>query len=265
MSMEKTTKNRLLSLAALAMLFFALWTFCIVELTSAQSVPFVIECVFLFVIYALTFFNIPLFIPIIAAILGCVGMGYLYAVSPDRSGGEFFYPATYLFAFFFYVEQLCLARGKGDTGAVRLLSWLSRVLPIIFAGAVVAVFADDLKEKLSFYHYYIYYIVAYILAFIVYLVFASAKVETKQSKKKKKQQPAEDGFGPMRISFVFTLVPFAASCFLFILSRTFSGQLIYAVPVLWMLNLVLLYNNAHPLVCARVDGVRAKIENGLKD
>ncbi len=265
MSMEKTSKNRLLSLAALAILFFALWIFCSVGLPAAESVPFVIECVFFFAFYALTLFNIPLFIPLIFAILGCVGMGYLYAVSPDKAGGEFLFPATYLFAFLFYIEQLCFARGNGDRVVVSLLSMVSRLLPIIFAGVVIVFFIESIGERLSFYNYYIYYIVAYCLSFIVYLVFASAKAETKQSKKKKKQQPADDGFGPMRISFAFTLVPFAASCLLFILSRTFSGCLMYTVPVLWMLNLVLLNINSHPLVCARVNGVGTKIENGLND
>ena len=265
MSMEKTSKNRLLPIAALAIFFFAVWLFCSIVLPAAESVPFIIECVFFFALYALTLFNVPLFIPLILAILGSTGMVFMYALSPDKAGGEIFFPATYLFTFLFYIEQLCFARGNGDRGAVKLLTLVSRVLPIIFFGAVTVFFIDELEEKLSFYNYYIYNIAAYFLCFIVYLVFAAAKAEKKQSSKKKKQQPADDGFGPMKISFAFTFIPLAASCLLFILSRTYSGCLMYTVPVLWMLNLVLLYINSHPLVCARLDAVRAKIENGLKD
>jgi flagellar basal body-associated protein FliL len=243
MKENSAKKNRFLTILMLVLLFAAYWVFCRVEVNAASSVIYVAETVLFFLVYSLCLFNIPLIIPLVLMIAGCVGMCFVYA---DRVGvydGEYLIPLSYLFVFLFFIEQLSFARGKGNSVPVMILTYASRISPFAFLGVTVYYFDDRFKS----YYLYIYILVLSAIIGIVYLVFALLKKNETKSKKKKRKQASDDTV-QMRISFALAAVPILTAPVYLVLNRISVECLLYTVPMLWILNLVLLYGQGHPLV-----------------
>lgn len=258
MSKTLTGKSRNLTLAALVLFFFMFNVFCKVELAAANLIDFIIESVFFVFIYALTLFNIPLLVPLLLLVAGCVGKGFMYASAAGAEKEDFLFPATYFFAFLFYIEQLYYIRGKGDSLLVKALSWASRLLPLGLLAAVIVISLDGFENKIKFYYLYIFNIVITVLVALVYLVIAFHPEKKEKSKKKKKN--AQDSFdrGPLSASFALVFIPLFTSCLLFILGRAHATCLMHVLPLLYILNLILLYWNGHPLINSFVERIREK-------
>lgn len=253
MSTESTTKKSLMTIGALALLFGVFWIFCRIEIYGANPVSFIIDCAIFLFIYGLCLFNIPLIIPFLCLVAVCVGRGYMLSVSAGATEEDFFIPLTYFFALAFFIEQLYYARGKGDTVFAMILSYALRILPFVCVGGIVYIFDDRIK----FYYLFIFNMAMAVIVSLIYLIIAFVNTDDKKGKKGKKKQP-ENNFGQMKLSFGFAIVPVLASCLFLILNRTNTQNIITVLPVLWLLNIVLLYINKHALVCAFVERVSEK-------
>ncbi len=237
-------RNRLLTICMLALLFASYWVFCRFENGLDGSAALAAEYVFFFVMYSLSLFNIPLIIPFVLLVLGTVGSSVFYAKTIGVNDGEFIIPACWFFALLFYIEQLCFIRGRGETVFAMILTYASRTLPFALAGG----FVYYLDKRIESYYLFIFSIVLSVIVSIVYIVFALAKKEAQKSKKKKKKQSAPDT-KQMRISFALAVVPVLAGEAYLVLNRLNAEGLVYLLPMLWLINIVMLYGQGHPLVC----------------
>ena len=259
MSTVNTNKKRLFTFGALAMLFAVLWIFCAVELSADNRMIFIAESVFFLLIYALTLFNIPLIIPLVCLAAGSVGDAFLnHSVMPERELSIFF-PVTYFLTFLFYIEQLYRVR-KGEKSVLAgILAWVFRVFAVASLGADVYYIFDH-GTKVSWRH--AFGIFAFFVIGLIYFIIAFVSTDTAPdySKKKKKKTFSEKGHTAMRISFMFVIVAAAASRMLFIFN--WNDCYSYTVPVLWAVNLILLCESGHPLVCAFNEKIRGKVDSG---
>ncbi len=260
MSTENTKKNNLTVIGALVLLFGVFWIFCRIELFGANPIPFIIDCVFFIFIYALCLFEIPLIIPLLCLVLGCVGRGYLYMTASGATQEDFLIELTYFFALVFFIEQLYYVRGKGETVFVMILSYTLRFIQLVCVGGLIYIFDDRIK----FYYFFIFNMFMAVAVSIIYLVIAFVKTDEKKSKsKKKKQKEPENDYKQMRISFGFSVIPVAASCLFLVLNRANSQNIISVLPMLWLVNIDLLYIKGHPLVCSFVKKVGDKTASFL--
>lgn len=258
MSTVSKSKNNFIFFGALALMLGALWTFCFIEAAVSRPFWFLIECGLFLFIYGLCIFDAPLIVTLVCLVLSCVGRSYLLMNTSGTEKEDYIFPVTYFFAFLFLIEQLYFAKGKGETVFAQILTWVSRTLPIAFT---VVIFLFIYDERIEDYHYFIYNIALTVLVGVIYLIIALMKREEEPGKKKKKKNTA-DSFKPMRLSFALQIIPGAASCLFFILNRTHSTALAHMLPILWLINLIVLYDKGHPMICALFERMRNRIKSG---
>jgi len=246
-------------------MFFALWVFTLLEIYAPNTVVFAAECVFFLLIYGLTLFDIPLIIPTLFMISGCVAKGIINMQLEGAREMDFLFPVTYLLAFLFYFEQLYRTKCEGKTVMGEILGWSFRVISVALLGFSIYYIIEK-GVKVSRSHAYSIFIFAAIglICLALALLPTEKAQKNKKSKKRKNSRQQEESrmtYAPMRMSFVFVPVCVIGSCLLFI--KIFEYSLVHAVPFLWALNLIMLIRYGHPLLSAHYENLRSKIDSRL--
>lgn len=253
-----------MTIGALALVFFAFWAFVRLEIHAPNTTVFIAECVFFLFIYALTLFNMPLIIPTLLLIAGCVAKAVINMQFEGARELDFLFPVTYLLAFLFYIEQLYRVRCEEKTVLANVLGWAFRVISVAFLGFTVYYVLEN-GVKVSWTHTYSIFI--FVIIGLIYLAVGLMKSghvsdQKKKNKKKKEKEKARMTYPSMRMSFVFVPVCTLGSCLLFIKNPEYC--LVHAVPVLWAVNIIMLISQGHPLVSARYESVRSKMDAWTK-
>ena len=237
MSETKKTGNKILILAALVLLFFTRWAFYRLELAiTLNAVVFVSECVFFVVLYGMVVFGLRPIYMLLFLLLGSGGLSCLYVFSEGASKGDMFLPLTYFPVFFFLIDQNCLQSDKKNSSfetirnvVMHIYLWGLAALSIWYA-----FFDRDTERKFSVFSLVIFVFVGLLYCLIM-------QVQPKSKKRTKVQSIKR-----MRFVFLFAVASMAET-FVFLL-LTGNTALIHTVPLMWLVNILLLYFKDHPLV-----------------
>ena len=256
----KSDKSRILTIIALIGLFFTRWVFCRIELVAQDSyVIFIIESILFILIYGLSIFNIPLVIPAFLSLIGCVLIGLLYFLLDGYESKEFLCSFTYFFVLFYYVEQLYYLKNKGDSMFLFVVTLINRFFPFIFAVLAVVFMID---KDISFNINNVYIILIFIIPAVIYYFISRVGAETNKKKKRKSIKKNDNKeLQSMRVSFAYSIIPIVFSGVFFALNE--NKYLSHTIPIVWIVNLILLYSMEHALVRGFVSEIQIKLKDFL--
>lgn len=253
------------SIAAMAALLFLLVTrflFFRLELDSGVGIlRFSLEGALYLLIYGMCLFELPPVIPGIALLLGCTALGFFYGLSAQSKQMEWLLPLTYFPVFLFFIDQYGMQKQKKPTAFKKLCRGLLWLYPLAFFAVLLFVFFKrrQYADTLPF----IYGILLFLAVGGIYGFVAGTKMTVRTQKKTRKaeRQKADDLAASAKESFILAMIIIAETgLFLQVMNNVF---LTHMLPFLWIVNLLLLQDQGHPLVCAAFDRFRRKEEDFL--
>ncbi len=257
---KESKKNCLLTIAALVFLFATRWMYYRLEIDERiNTLCFVAEGVLFIALYGLSLFRAPTIVSALTLSAGCVGLGILHgALDGPESPDSFLSPLAYLPVFVFFLDQVCVQQGKPVFAKIG--ECLMYGYPLILLGAIVfALKRNGMDFSLATAH-------RVLLCVILSVSFGFlARVPVKKESRKKqgqqsrsKKQETDTGERRMRLAFIFAIVVIPEAGVLSLLIR--QPTLAHTLPILWIVNLLLLYETGHPLVCSAAARLRGVLE-----
>ena len=248
--MKDIGKRRLGFVALLAILFLTHWVYYMVSFGILLSdVQVLLELLYLFVFYAMLVLALPSALLIVWMAFGCAGLCFYYGLFSDSPDQSWLLPLFFLSALVF-----CLSAGETEKNhrlSSALLSALMNLCP--WMNAVVAGYLLITgKANMYFSSRCIFGVVALLVIGGLYLVILRVSAKIENGAKRMAQSLRQ-----CRIPFVFAAICIGESVFLAFIfpGVTFSNTM----PLLWILDLFILYDQKNPLVCAFVSRFKKRL------
>lgn len=225
-------------------LFFALQLYFFhfeYNLDSGAGVVLAVMLFFL-VFYAVSMFDVPNFVLGIISFCGVFALCYLSHVQQNDQAMDDLVPLTYLPVCLFLIAQFESLQKKQSKAAASFWLALFCVCPVLLLGVLIWVLIKSSETDVTVFSALLNFTtVLFLLLIVLYLLVLRTPV-----KKMKNTQNAE--FPAQKTLFVNAVIVMAETA----LFAVFYDHMILknTVPLLWMLNLMILYEQSHPLVRA---------------
>ena len=261
---ESPKKKRVLTIFALAFLFVSRWLFYSLEIdTMLNTGVFAAESGFFLLLFGLCIFHAPKIVSLLCLLFGGVGMGVLYTFSKAYGGISVLLPLTYIPVFLFLLNQIEDREDATNKKVSSIWSCIFFVFPLFL---LVAVIYAAITEHPEFSSANIYCLVLFALVGLVYVLILRTPVTAQLKKRKngKKMKAKKDG-SVRRIHMVFLFAAVSiveGGVFLFLTRRQLLG---HTLPILWLIDLILLYGEDHALVFSYVLINRRRVNSSLSD
>ena len=252
-------ENRLLFLGALFLLFATHWMFYKMDLgVATNDVILIAEFSCFFVFYALLLFPVSAFISGTWAFCGCIGIGVMYYYIDTSESLHFLYPMSYFPALLF-MNRLNNSKNKRGFGISTLQSLMMHFYPWVYLGGLLyAAISGAWKREAFFSSDLLFGIVIMLLLCIVYLILMRIPVN-KLSAEESKNHTVSD----LRSSFLFAVFTMTETiAFLCIFDNV---SLFHTVPLLWILNLIFLFDQRNSMVLSLAARLKTKEVSFLTD
>lgn len=254
----KRNNYKLSTTFTLLLLFFSHWMYYHAE-TGITSTDFFIVaefCIF-FVFYEMAVLRLSPLWQVMWVILCVLPLSYYYYRMQFEYQSDYFIPMTYLSVFLFYTSQYIFLITKKYELLSSILLILLHIFPVIYLGVIIYMVSVKRNSWETFFSAGVNYsTIIFLLIFILYLVIF---VLGNSSVKKRKQKDHKEIL--YRDSILFALVTIIETM---ILARFYTATTIkHTVPLLWILNLSILYYQGNPHICKFVARMRSKIDTFL--
>ena len=254
MSSSASKSNNFKILAAILLTLFSSWMYFFLHYGKGSStLCFAAEGLLFLFIYGMELFQVPKGISLAALCAGCAALSCMHGFVGSTSPVECFLPLTYLPVFLFLVDQNPTAASANVSPlTTRALQLLQGVCPAALFGLIVYCIV---KQQTSLFNssQSAFYLFAFACIGVLHAMILCVPKKSKAKRKKaKNDKPALNaGF-----SFVSAVIVIAETAVFLLLTE----QLLLAqtLPLLWIVNLLLLRSQEHPLVCEFFDGVYEK-------
>ena len=254
MSSSASKSNKFKILLAILLTLFASWMYCVLHYGAwFQPLCFAAEGLLFLFIYGMELFQVPKGISLAALCVGCAALGCMHGFIGNTSPIDCFLPLTYLPLFLFLLDQNAMAAGaEASPLTARVLHLLQGVCS---AALLCLIVYCIVKQQTSLFNssQSAFYLFAFACIGVLYAMILCVPKKSKAKRKKaKNDKPALNaGF-----SFVSAVIVIAETVVFLLLTE----QLLLAqtLPLLWIVNLLLLRSQEHPLVCEFFDGVYEK-------
>ena len=236
-------KKRIWSLAALV-LFFALqlYFFHFEYNLSGGDVVIFSGMLFFLVFYVAVMLDCPNIVPGIISICGVLALCFLAHVRQNDDSMDDLVALTYLPVCLFLIAQSAALQKKPSKTAASVWLALFSICPLLLLGVFIYVLLKFAGIDLSLSAASLNFTIAlFLLLIVLYLLVMRTPIK----KTKSCQNTALCSQKSLFINAVIVLTETA-------LIAVFYDHMIldYTVPLLWFLNLMILYEWNHPLVCA---------------
>ncbi len=257
MKNDGKNKTSVITLIALAFLLFTRWMLFRLEFNARINLPcFLLECCLFLLLYGLSLFRVPPAVSFLCLAVGCVASGVLYAFTENESDLSFLLPLSYVPVFLFFISQSDPDRSSAVT---KIATGVMPFYPVLLGGALLYL-AISHQEVLEFSLTWVYCLLVHLLISVVYgwMLRSPIRAQGKNVKRGK-----DSSVRTVRAAFLFAVVVIPESCLFLLLYR--NSVLVHTVPMLWLVNLLLLHEQGHPLVCASFERFCKKRGDFLAD
>ncbi|MBQ7597826.1 MAG: hypothetical protein IJU56_04530 [Clostridia bacterium] len=249
--MKTEKKARLLNVTALFLLFATCWMFYQLTLNLIyDETLMIVELIFPFVFYCLFLYGVS---PTINGLLAFVGVGVLFVVSfllRYENQYDFFMILTYIPPMLSFVIQIDAAKGK--KGGFFSVAGLTVARLFCVALTVVMLFSLFKSEKGFYTKNTIFFFFLFAVLWVVYfLVMRTSTAGALPSDKA--------AMKTMKHTFLFALCTLPQTMILSCVNSV--TPISNTVPLLWILNLLFLYERHNPFVRGFVSHLQTKFNS----
>ena len=247
---ENSKKFRVFTFAALVFLFLTRWMFYRLTFESDFNTPrFAAESALFLLLYGLSLFRVPQLVSGLCLLLGCAGLGCLYVFTPDGTTQAFLLPMAYFPAFLFFIDQSNVRAQKASAFS-KLWAGIIYAYPWLFLGVILYTI---INKSFDFSLDMLYCMLLSILICVVYALMLRTPVKPQAKSKKRQRDFSEQR---MRTAIALTIAMIPESVFFALLFQ--QNALAHTLLILWIVNLLLLEAQGHPMVCAFSDWFKKK-------
>lgn len=239
----KKQKKQFLIIAALILLFATRWMYWVLEMhgQSASSTGlFIAESLFFTAIYMLAVFRAGKMLMLCCAAAGCILLGVWYRLI--GAGIDFLLPLSALPAFLFLINQLPDKNGKETVAKISaVLLWVSAAAMAVLFLVSVITHAWQISTKTMYYP-----IIGFLIA-VVYWVLSQIHQSKPGRKATKKANKSLNSFGILSLPSALAILMSGLY-----LCNEAQILLLQSVLMLWLVNLLVLYDCGHEQLCYAV-------------
>ena len=252
MTINNSIKNKVLTILALILFLFTRWVFLLIEINAAvDTVYYIAEGIFIVLVYSISLFNIPKIINGAVTIFGCAGL-CIYSFCLDGAVTvKTFYPLTLLPVFLFYISQY-KSKSEGNSRVGVIWKVLMAGYMIGFPAIIGYVIFQGMIESGKISAFAIFIFVAVMLVYNFVMIQLRAKKSRRNKSKNKKynmsrQNEKSTNDRWMSFGFLFAVISLLETGVFLVMVK--DDTMVHIVPLLWIINLLFLYDQGHPAVC----------------
>ena len=257
MKTNREMKKRILTIAALVLLLSTRWMFYRLELEPWIITPlFVAAALFFVLIYGLWLFRVPPALTLAAAAAGCAGLCVLHGTYGAQQTPDLLQPVAFLPPFLFLIEQATAPKtGKTVSTFASFMEYACVAVLLVLAGFALTKNTPSFTSELAF---------ALFLPITVAAVFALImRTPIKKQNKKIKEAGNLPSRRRIRSSFVRAIAAILCGGVFFAVKESYSSA--YTLSILWITDLLLLFDAEHPSVISFADRICKKTIYFLHD
>ncbi len=260
---DSIKKKQWLTVVVLILFFVTRWIFLKVETGAGDTlIVFIPEAIIIIALYGLSVFECDKFISAIILVFGSGMMCFLYGYTNDNDPTKTLLPLIYLPVLLFFINQSQEKNEEKGRLILKIIDVLPRAYVVGFPCVVMILF---IKLGSFTFNFSIYTIVVFFLVALLYSMIMLSSVTIKSNRDKKGKRKTSNKFETqrMRTHFLLGIIAIIETAFYLLLCK--DEKSIHIIPLLWIINIIFLYDQGHVLVCAFFERLNKKVKAFLYD